>query len=145
MPNRQVSEVIKGASFASTLDTATVREAAELMKKHRTSAVLVVDKKKRLLGICTERDVVTGVVAEGLDPAAITVAEVMTEEPRSISPEKPFGHALHLMFEGGFRHVPVVDVAGRPVGLLSARDALGSDALQFGHELVQREEITVIL
>ncbi|MBS1157689.1 MAG: hypothetical protein H6R15_108 [Proteobacteria bacterium] len=145
MPNRQVSEVIKGASFASTLDTATVREAAELMKKHRTSAVLVVDKKKHLLGICTERDVVTGVVAEGRDPSTTTVAEVMTEEPRSISPEKPFGHALHLMYEGGFRHVPVVDVAGRPVGLLSARDALGSDALQFGHELVQREEITVIL
>jgi CBS domain-containing protein len=57
----------------------------------------------------------------------------------------PFGHALHLMYEGGFRHVPVVDIAGRPVGLLSAREALSSDALEFGRDLERREEITVIL
>lgn len=145
MHNRQVSEVIKGSSFVSALDTTTVREAAALMKKNHTSAVLVIDKKKHLLGICTERDVVTGVVAEGLDPDQVRVAEVMTEEPRTISPDKPFGHALHLMYEGGFRHVPVVDSVGRPIGLLSARDALNIDARQFEQELVKREEITVIL
>jgi CBS domain-containing protein len=49
------------------------------------------------------------------------------------------------MYEGGFRHVPVVDAGGRPLGLLVARDALSLDALQFDEELVRREEITVIL
>jgi CBS domain-containing protein len=49
------------------------------------------------------------------------------------------------MYEGGFRHVPVVDAAGHPVGLISARDALGLDAMQFEEELVRREEIAVIL
>ena len=48
------------------------------------------------------------------------------------------------MYEGGFRHIPVVD-DGHPVGILSAKDALGLDALQFESELVRREEIAVIL
>lgn len=50
-----------------------------------------------------------------------------------------------MMYDGGFRHVPVVDRSGRPVGLLSARDALALDAEAFSTELVRREEITVIL
>jgi len=145
MPNRQVSEVIEGISFASALVTATVREVAKMMKKQRTSAVLVIDRLGRLVGICTERDVVFGVVAKGLDPDCTQVASVMTEDPRTISPFKPFGHALHLMYEGGFRHVPVVDTVGRPVGLLCAKDALSIEAMQFERELVQREEILVIL
>lgn len=145
MPNRQVSEVIADSSFASVFVTDTVRVAARLMKEHHTSAVLVIDQRKRLVGICTERDVVIDVVAEGLDPDAIKVDAVMTEDPRTISPEKPFAHALHLMYDGGFRHVPVVDSVGRPIGLLSAKDALNIEALQFGRELVQREEIAVIL
>jgi CBS domain-containing protein len=145
MPNRQVKEVIQGASFATVELSATVREVAVLMKKHHSSAILVVDKKHRLVGICTERDVVFDVVAEGHDPDQALVAKIMTEEPQTISPDKPFGHALHLMYEGGFRHVPVVDGIGRPLGVLSARDALVGDARQFEHELIQREEITVIL
>lgn len=145
MPNRQVSEVIADSSFASVFVTDTVRAAAKLMKEHHTSAVLVIDHRKRLVGICTERDVVIDVVAEGLDPDSIKVDVVMTEDPRTISPEKPFGHALHLMYDGGFRHVPVVDKLGRPVGLLSAKDALNIESMQFGRELVQREDIAVIL
>lgn len=49
------------------------------------------------------------------------------------------------MFENGVRHVPVVDADRRPLGVVTARDALALDALDFGSELVRREEITVIL
>ena len=49
------------------------------------------------------------------------------------------------MYEGGYRHIPVVDRNRRPLGVVSARDALALDALDFGAELVRREEITVIL
>lgn len=64
---------------------------------------------------------------------------------QSVTADHPLGHALHLMYEGGFRHVPVVDAAGRPLGIVAARDALGLEACQFGQELERREEITVIL
>lgn len=145
MPNRPVSAVITDQDCVTVPASTRVSKVAELMKTHRTSAVLVVDAhRERLLGICTERDLVFGVLAEALDPDATTVDRVMTADPLCITPDKPFGHALHLMYENGFRHVPVVD-KGKPLGILCARDALGSDALQFEAELIRREEITVIL
>jgi CBS domain-containing protein len=49
------------------------------------------------------------------------------------------------MYENGVRHVPIVDANRRPLGVLTARDALQLDAIAFGAELVRREEITVIL
>jgi CBS domain-containing protein len=123
---------------------ATARTVAHLMKDSHTSAVLVV-KKGVLVGICTERDLVINVVAADHDPARTRVGAIMTPQPQSITADRPFSHALHLMYEGGFRHVPVVDAHGRPLGVLAARDALNLDALQFEQELVRREEITVIL
>ena len=83
-------------------------------------------------------------IAEGRDPAATRIAEVMTANPRTITPDRPFGHALHLMYEGGFRHVPVV-ADGRPLGVVSARDALGPDIQQFVAELDKRNHIGEIL
>lgn len=69
----------------------------------------------------------------------------MTPDPVSVGPDKPFGHALHLMFEGGFRHMPVVDRHHRPIGIVSARDALGLEILHFRSELQLREDIAEIL
>lgn len=145
MPSRPVSEVIEKRPVVTTAVDTSVREAARIMKECHSSAVLVVDSKGVLAGICTERDIVFGVVAAGRDPGQTRVDAIMTRNVRTISPSKPFGHALHLMYEGGFRHVPVVDIAGRPLGLLAAHDALDADGLQMEQELVRREEITVIL
>jgi CBS domain-containing protein len=144
MPNRPVSAVIGTKSFATVPVSATVREAARIMKECHSSAVLIVDKDV-LAGICTERDIVFNVVATYRDPEQTKVGTIMTRKVQTISPDKPLGHALHMMYEGGFRHVPVVDAKGRPLGLLAARDAINVDALQLEQELVRREEITVIL
>jgi CBS domain-containing protein len=145
MPNRPVGDVIQNQDFVCVPGDTTVRRVAELMKSHHTSAVLVTDvHDKTLRGICTERDVVFDVVAAGLDPERVQAEAIMTVDPQTISSDRPFGHALHLMYEGGFRHVPVLE-NGRPVGMLTAKDALGSEALQFEMELIRREEITVIL
>jgi CBS domain-containing protein len=145
MPTRPISEVIRNKSFLALSADTSVAEAAKLMKSHHQSAVIAVDGKKMLKGICTERDIVFEVIAKGKDPDHTEIGSIMTVHPRTVSADKPFGHALHLMYEGGFRHLPVVDMVGRPVGLLSAKDALGSDALEFGRDLERREEITVIL
>jgi CBS domain-containing protein len=113
------------------------------MRTKRIGALLVVDKN-RLTGIFTERDALFRVIAEGRAPEKTRLAEVMTQNPRTITPDRPFGHALHLMHEGEFRHVPVVE-NGRPLGMVSARDALGPELAQFASDLDQRAHIGEIL
>lgn len=144
MPNRRVSEVIGQRAFPSIKSSTSVRDAAIIMKEWHASAVLVVEKKV-LMGILTERDIVFRVVAQACDPVATPAGMVMTHDVQTIQSDKPFGHALHRMYEGGFRHLPVLDRAGHPVGILAAHDALDADGLQMEQELVRREEITVIL
>lgn len=145
MPHRTINQVIAGRDFVAVSTSCSVRDVTRLMKKNQIGAVLVIDRSENLVGICTERDVVFNVVAAGRDADAVPVAEAMTRDPRTISASKPFGHALHMMYEGGFHHLPVVDGKHRPVGILCARDALNVDACEFEHELVQREDIAVIL
>ena len=84
-------------------------------------------------------------VALGCPLDDIAVAKVMTSNVQTIHVDKPFGHALHLMYEGGFRHMPVVDDNGSAVGLVAAQDALALDGFQLEQELMRREEITVLL
>lgn len=144
MPNRRISEVIAGRSFPSIKSDTSVRNAAIIMKEWHSSAILIVEDGV-LEGICTERDIVFRVVASGCDPAQTKVDEVMTREIMTISQDKPFGHALHMMYEGGFRHLPVIDGNGQAVGLLAAHDALDMDGLQLEQDLLRREEIAVIL
>lgn len=124
--------------------TATVADAARRMKESGISAVMVVADGGRLAGIFTERDALYRVLAEGRDPGKTRLAHVMTVAPKTIHPDKPFGHALHMMYDGGFRHVPVVE-NGRPVGMVSARDALGPEIEEFEQELLLRKRIGEIL
>lgn len=140
---RPVSVIIEDQKPITATSDMTVSQAARLMKKHRIGALLVVDGN-RLAGIFTERDALFRVMAEGRSPEMTTLAEVMTANPRTITPDRPFGHALHLMYEGEFRHVPVVE-NGRPLGMVSARDALGPDLKQFISELDKRTHIGEIL
>jgi CBS domain-containing protein len=141
--DRPIRVIIEDQKPVTATPDITVAAAARLMKEHRIGAILVI-QDGRLAGIFTERDALFRVIAEGRDPAATRVAEVMTANPRTIAPDRPFGHALHLMYEGGFRHVPVVD-NGRPLGVVSSRDALGPDLQQFVRDLETRNHIGEIL
>jgi CBS domain-containing protein len=143
MPYRPVRTIIEDQRPVTAKSDITVAAAAQLMKRHRIGAILIVDND-HLAGIFTERDALFRVVAEGRDPAKTRLSEVMTTNPRTITADRPFGHALHLMHEGGFRHVPVVD-ADRPVGVVSARDALGPELEQFVSELDTREHIGEVM
>lgn len=144
MPNRTLRQVVEGQTVVSALADTTVRAAAITMASNNVGAILVVDATGRLAGMFTERDVLNRVVARGLDPDSTPLAAVMTTKLQTASPDKPLAHALHMMFEGGFRHVPVVD-DGKPVGMVSARNALGLEIHQFEQELVERDHIAEIL
>jgi CBS domain-containing protein len=143
MPDRPVRVIIEDQQPVTASSNISVAAAARLMKQHRIGAILVT-RKGKLTGIFTERDALFRVIAEGRDPEKTPVAEVMTSNPRTIEPDRPFGHALHLMYEGEFRHVPVVE-NGRPLGMVSARDALGPDLQQFIADLETRVHIGEIL
>lgn len=146
MPNRAVLKVIENRDLLTVTPDMNVRAVASQMKQCKVAALLVVDQRDgKLIGICTERDLTFKVLAEDLDINSTLVGSVMTADPQSIGPDKPFGHALHMMFEGGFRHMPVIDSDGRPLGVISSRDALGLEVTHFGSELEQRETLTEIL
>ena len=143
MPHRTISEIIENQQLLALPSTTSVSEAAERMRRQKVGAVAVV-ADGRLVGVFTERDALFRVVAEGRDARTTPLAEVMTRDPQTIHPAKPFGHALHMMFEGGFRHVPVVE-DGRPVGIVSARDALGPELREFVSDLGDRDHISEVL
>jgi len=143
MPTRKIRDVITDQTILTTPADLSVREAARRMVATGVGSIMItVDGK--LTGIFTERDALIRVLAAGLDPETTTLAQVMTAAPITASPEIPLGHALHMMYEGGFRHVPVVE-DGRPVGMISARDALGLEIVAFESELQRRESISELL
>lgn len=146
MPNRAVIKLLQDRDFLTSTPEKSVYAVAAHMRDMSAAAVLVVSEEDgKLLGICTERDLAFKVLAQGLDAKTTPVESVMTRDPQTIGPDKPFGHALHMMYEGGFRHMPVVEPSGRPIGVISARDALGLEMVHFRHEIEQREALTELL
>ena len=143
MPHRSVRDVIANQNPFTAPGKTTIAAATRLMKKHNVGALMVVEHG-HLAGIFTERDAVFRVLAEGRDPKTTRLSDVMTPQPQTITPEKPFGHALLMMYESGFRHVPVVE-DGKPVGMVSARDVLGPELQEFESELQRRTRIGEIL
>jgi CBS domain-containing protein len=100
---------------------ASVAEAARRMREAAVGAVLVLEKG-RLAGIFSERDLLTRVVAEGRDPAATKVADVATRPVATVAAGASLRQCAETLREQGVRHLPILDAAGRPVGMLSARD-----------------------
>jgi CBS domain-containing protein len=137
MFDQPVRDVMQREKVLKAPPHTLVGKAARLMAKKNVGAVMVVDGG-RLVGIFTERDVVFRVVARGLDAESTRISEVMTRAPESIGPDRPFGYALHVMHEGGFRHLPVIE-RGRILGIVSARSAMDPQLEDFVSEARRRE------
>ena len=119
------------------LETETVREAVRRMVENRIGAVPVLsgDGKGRLVGMFTERDLLTRVVDQGLDPSTVTLADVMTRDNLvSVAPESSHEAARKLMRKASCRHVLVV-ADGRLVGVSGLRDCLETDLSEKTEEL----------
>ena len=139
MFSQRIRSVMDRKKLLTAPPETTVVQAAKLMAKSNVGAVMVI-KEIKLIGIFTERDAVFRVVAKGRDTNATTLAEVMTPEPHTVGPDKSFGYALLMMHENGFRHVPVVE-DGKPIGIVSARNALDPDLEEFVAEAQRRKHI----
>ena len=78
------------------------------------------------------------VIALGRDPDTTPLTAVMTAEPKTIDSSKSYGHALLLMQDNGFRHVPVIE-NGQPIGVISSRNPMDPDLEEFVAEERRRE------
>jgi CBS domain-containing protein len=116
----------------SVAPSATLREAVAIMREHHIGCVLVVEGD-RLAGILTERDLLLKM--EGADLAE-PVARFMTPDPETLQLDDPIVWALNRMAVGGYRHVPLVDGEGRPVGILSVKDIVHYIVALFPNEVL---------
>ena len=139
MFSQRIRSVMEQKKLVTAAPETTVAEAAKLMAKRNVGAVMVVEDE-RLIGIFTERDAVFRVIAKGRDTKNTTLADVMTDAPRTVDPDKTFGYALLMMHENGFRHLPVIE-NGKPIGIVSARNALDPDLEEFVAEAQRRKHI----
>jgi CBS domain-containing protein len=111
--------------------SATVGDAVALLQRKQVGCVLVVDRG-RLEGIVTERDVLRKVLARSgaADPAQ-PVTTIMTAKPVVVRTSESLGLLMRRMYEGGFRHLPVLDDGGTPLGTISIKRVIGFLADQF--------------
>jgi CBS domain-containing protein len=103
-------------------DEATVGEVVGLMKAQRGSCVLICKSGEcegQVDGIFTERDALRWMANGG--SAQTNIREVMTPRPEVLQAQSTVGAAIKTMAEGGYRHLPIVDEKGVPVGVAAAR------------------------
>ena len=101
-----------------------VTRAAEMMRQHDVGSLPVVDSRdsRRLVGIVTDRDLVTKVVAGNRNVASATVRDAMTAEPASCRETDEVERAVSLMADRQVRRMPVVDESGRLSGIIAQAD-----------------------
>jgi CBS domain-containing protein len=115
----------------------TVRAAARNMAERHIGAVLV-GQGRRLQGIFTERDVLTRVVARGLDPDTTTLDQVMTRDPDTVGPDDFAHDVLERLRASGYRHLPVLE-DDKVIGIVSIRDLYAAAKRELEEDLQQRE------
>ena len=143
MPARTLQSIVSLRSLVIGSPSMSVQEAAVAMRDKGVGSVIV-EEAGALVGIFTERDLLNRVVAAGKDPEKTVLADVMSRDVIAMEGDKPLSHALHLMHHHAFRHVPVLQ-GGRPIGMVSARDALGIEWQQFQREMKLADDIAEIL
>lgn len=97
----------------------TVRDAIAQMQKDQ-SGCIIITKNDQPIGIFTERDVLTKVVAQSIDPDT-PITEVMISSPKTVRDESSIAEVIRTMHEGGFRHLPVVTDSGQLCGIISVK------------------------
>lgn len=114
-------------SVVVTAGKTSVQEASRLMREHHVGSLVVVEdtsRGRRPVGIVTDRDVVIEVVAAGVDPATVTVGEIMGPELVTAREADEPWDTIRVMRERGVRRIPVVGDDGLLVGIVTVDDLL---------------------
>jgi len=121
MSDQAEAQIVRQRDPLMLPSATSVMEAAQHMHARHVRAVLVVEGNANLVGIFTERDAISRVLATGRDPVTTTLADVMTDNPETITPEHTAAEMLRLMKEARVRHLPVVD-GGKTIGIVVRND-----------------------
>lgn len=128
-----VAELSLGPPHVVASGTA-VADTIEAMRATRTAASLVVDDE-RVVGLFTEVDYVRKVLGREIEDGA-TIDTMMTSAPTTVRRDTPLGECMRLMSEGDFRHLPVVDSAGRPSHIVAVRHRMQYLAERYPSEVL---------
>jgi CBS domain-containing protein len=123
--DQPVGALVRGEAVVCVPET-TIREAATMMTAAHATSV-VVELGRGSLGILTDRDLRTRVVAGGL-PGDTPVAAAMSAPAYTCSPDRPGGEVLVEMLDRGFRHFPVVAATGEILGVIADLDLIAAQA-----------------
>ncbi|MBT3358842.1 MAG: CBS domain-containing protein [Rhodospirillales bacterium] len=121
MKQKIIPDIIPNQRIRTLPPEHKVFEAAKLMVSHDIGAIVITSEDGLMAGIVTERDLTRRVLAKGLDPTKISVGEIMTRDPDTVSPGDSALEALEIMRIRRYRHLPVVE-DGKVVGMVSVRD-----------------------
>lgn len=116
---------------------APIREAITAMQQEHKGCVLVVEQG-RIVGILTERDVLTKIAAREVDLDRVQVRDLMTPEPECLDLDTELVYAFFQMNVSDSRHIPVLDARGEPVGVISMRDLVDYMVKLFPKDVLNR-------
>lgn len=131
---RPLSELKKRPWLVVDVSAKIVDAAGKMVSKGIGSCLATRDGV--LAGILTERDLVNKMVNNPFDPKETTVEQLMVSEVVTVPADATVAYAIHQMSSGGYRHLPLVDRARRPVGIVSVRDIVDYLAVIFPHKIL---------
>jgi CBS domain-containing protein len=117
----------KGSTVHTASPDASVLDVTRLMNDHRIGAVIVV-QDGHVVGVFTERDVLTRVVAAGRDPSSTRVRDVMSSPVAYCTPATPLEECRAIFTDRRIRHLPVMD-GSNLVGVITSGDLLAYDVV----------------
>ena len=106
-------------------EDASLQSAIESMQSSHSSCILIINDNK-IIGIFTERDVITKVVAKNLDLENEKICNYMTNNPETLHSDDSIAFALNKMTSGGFRHIPIVNTKSKEIYVISMQDIINS-------------------
>jgi CBS domain-containing protein len=126
----------KGTDVVSVSPGDTVLAVARVLTERRIGAALVRDTAGRMLGIISERDVVTGMANQGQGTTQLPAERLMTRDLVTVSPQTSVNEAMELMTRRRVRHLPVME-KGELVGLVSIGDLVKARIDEAEHEAAE--------
>ena len=124
----------KGYEVQSIDPTVPIDAVAALLSERRIGAVLVLDAADQLLGIVSERDIVTSLAANGARTLEMTAGQLMTRVIHTVTPQTTEVEAMTIMTASRIRHLPVIE-HGALIGMISIGDVVKARIMQQDHEV----------
>jgi CBS domain-containing protein len=114
----------------------TVYESIKVMERYNIASLIVVDELDRVLGVVTAKDIVIKAVAKNLDLKLTKIIDIVSRPVTVVEPETSLKDVIMLMIGTGHGHIPVINKAGRVIGIVTI-----DDVLKFIPELLELAEI----